>query len=243
MAELIASKWRAFIDFCRAPALPYQKVEPFREPPHCHKAAEPAPSEVKSAQTSHQVLPHLDLSAVVHPAASSQRPPPETPALLQFGESGDVESSNKRLYAALAAEFLGMLLFALYGGEARDSAAAYGNGLTLAVLVYATANVSGGHLNPAVTLATIISGHMQWKKGLLYMLAQYLGGITGEWVGRLAGGWVGGRASARAGTKQGGSGGLLRKRATCWHLCASTTHARARQGLASACVGQPEWHA
>lgn len=39
------------------------------------------------------------------------------------------------MWAALAAEFLGMLLFALYGGEARDSAAAYGNGLALAVLV------------------------------------------------------------------------------------------------------------
>ena len=53
----------------------------------------------------------------------------------QFGEAGDIETSNKRLWAALAAEFLGMLLFALYGGEARDSAAAYGNGLALAVLV------------------------------------------------------------------------------------------------------------
>lgn len=91
-----------------------------------------------------------------------------------------MESSNKRLYAALAAEFLGMLLFALYGGEARDSAAAYGNGLTLAVLVYATANISGGHLNPAVTLASIISGHIQWRKGILYMIAQFLGGIVGE---------------------------------------------------------------
>ncbi|KAL4437267.1 hypothetical protein ABPG75_004406 [Micractinium tetrahymenae] len=97
----------------------------------------------------------------------------------KFGEGGDVESSNKKLYAALAAEFLGMLLFALYGGEARDSAAAYGNGLTLAILVYATANISGGHLNPAVTLGTMISGHLPWRRGLLYMLAQFLGGIVG----------------------------------------------------------------
>jgi aquaporin TIP len=90
-----------------------------------------------------------------------------------------VEPSNKRLYAALAAEFTGMLLFALYGGEARDQAAAYGNGLTLAVLIYATANISGGHLNPAVTLGTVISGHLAWRRGLLYMAAQFLGGIVG----------------------------------------------------------------
>ena len=41
----------------------------------------------------------------------------------QFGESGDIEGGNKKFYAALCAEFLGMMLFALYGGEARDSAA------------------------------------------------------------------------------------------------------------------------
>ena len=52
---------------------------------------------------------------------------------MQFGESGDIEGGNKKYWAALAAEFLGMMLFALYGGEARDQAAAYGNGLTLAV--------------------------------------------------------------------------------------------------------------
>ena len=44
----------------------------------------------------------------------------------------------------------------------------------------ATANVSGGHLNPAVTLGTIISGHMHWKRGLAYMAAQFLGGIAGR---------------------------------------------------------------
>lgn len=45
--------------------------------------------------------------------------------------------------------------------------------------MFATANVSGGHLNPAVTLGTIISGHIPWRRGLLYMLAQFLGGIVG----------------------------------------------------------------
>ena len=121
---------------------------------------------------------------MLHMAATRRHPhlPPPThhPPHPQFGEGGDIEQSHKRLYAALAAEFLGMVLFALYGGEARDSAAAYGNGLALAVLVYATANVSGGHLNPAVTLATIISGHMRWRRGLLYMAAQFLGGVVGE---------------------------------------------------------------
>ena len=125
---------------------------------------------------------------------------------MQFGEGGDVEPSHKKLYAALAAEFLGMLLFALYGGEARDSAAAYGNGLALAVLVYATANVSGGHLNPAVTLGTIISGHMGWRRGLLYMAAQFLGGIVGE-RGSVGASWEAGWLARRAYKGWSGSSG------------------------------------
>jgi hypothetical protein len=153
--ELLTSKWRDFIDFCRSPVIPYQKARgPLAAADHSHRAQN---------------------CCRPHPPPLPQPRPPH----LRFGESGDIEQSHKKLYAALAAEFLGMMLFALYGGEARDSAAAYGNGLALAVLVYATANVSGGHLNPAVTLATIISGHMRWRRGLLYMAAQFLGGIVG----------------------------------------------------------------
>ena len=45
--------------------------------------------------------------------------------------------------------------------------------------VYCTANVSGGHLNPAVTFATCLTGHTSWGKGLLYAIAQVLGGVFG----------------------------------------------------------------
>eukprot|EP00891_Asterochloris_glomerata_P004183 jgi/Astpho2/4183/e_gw1.00064.59.1_t len=72
-----------------------------------------------------------------------------------------------------------MAIFQIYGGNAPDSVAAYGNGITLAILVYCTANVSGGHLNPAVTFATCLTGHTSWGKGLLYAIAQVLGGVFG----------------------------------------------------------------
>ena len=48
--------------------------------------------------------------------------------------------------------------------------------------VYATANVSGGHLNPAVTFATCLTGHMSWPRGGLYCVAQLLGAIFGALV-------------------------------------------------------------
>lgn len=49
--------------------------------------------------------------------------------------------------------------------------------------VYITANVSGGHLNPAVTFATCLTGHTSWAKGGLYVIAQIFGGIFGSLLG------------------------------------------------------------
>ena len=48
--------------------------------------------------------------------------------------------------------------------------------------VYATANVSGGHLNPAVTFTTCLTGHMSWPRGGLYCVAQLLGAIFGALI-------------------------------------------------------------
>ncbi|CAL5221141.1 g3278 [Coccomyxa viridis] len=89
---------------------------------------------------------------------------------------------SRRLWAALLAEFIGMAIFQIYGGSANDEVAAFGNGLTLAVVIYATANVSGGHVNPAVTLANCLTGHTSWGRGGLYMLAQLLGAIFGALI-------------------------------------------------------------
>ncbi len=51
-------------------------------------------------------------------------------------------------FLSVAAEFLGSILFAYYGGLAFASSAAITNGVALIVLVYAFASVSGSHLNP-----------------------------------------------------------------------------------------------
>jgi glycerol uptake facilitator-like aquaporin len=63
------------------------------------------------------------------------------------------------------AEFIGMFLFSFFGGGCDANSvstglptAAIGNGLCLAVLVYATAGISGGHLNPAVSTAFFVTG-------------------------------------------------------------------------------------
>ena len=45
-----------------------------------------------------------------------------------------VWSYSSKLKAALLAEFIGMMIFQIYGGNAPDSVAAFGNGITLVVL-------------------------------------------------------------------------------------------------------------
>lgn len=48
--------------------------------------------------------------------------------------------------------------------------------------VYITANISGGHLNPAVTVATVFTGHLKILVGLGYVIAQITGAIFGTLV-------------------------------------------------------------
>ena len=49
--------------------------------------------------------------------------------------------------------------------------------------VYATSSISGGHLNPAVTIAMAMAGKFEWALVPSYILAQILGAMLGE-IGR-----------------------------------------------------------
>ena len=45
--------------------------------------------------------------------------------------------------------------------------------------IYVSYGVSGGHLNPAVTVAMAVSGKLPWKKVPIYMIGQYFGAFLG----------------------------------------------------------------
>ena len=45
-----------------------------------------------------------------------------------------VNKWTRKVWAAVLAEFVGMAIFEIYGGNAPDSVAAYGNGITLGIL-------------------------------------------------------------------------------------------------------------
>ena len=106
------------------------------------------------------------------------------------------EDLDIKTWRAVVAEFIATLLFVFLGAGAvvvvtgvlkadpkSDAAAlaaiALAHGLAIALLVAATAKISGGHINPAVTFAAVISGRMKLTPGVLYVGAQLLGAIVG----------------------------------------------------------------
>ena len=91
---------------------------------------------------------------------------------------------------ALIAEFVGTfaLIFVGVGAIAANSAAGDGgtlvgvalaHGLTIGVMVAATAAISGGHLNPAVTIGALVTKKLDAMNAVGYIVAQCLGGVVG----------------------------------------------------------------
>jgi aquaporin TIP len=109
------------------------------------------------------------------------------------------EHIRPKTWLAALAEFIAVFLFVFVGcgaivsitgilgtGPGSDAAAlvavALVFGLAIATLVAATAAVSGGHINPAVTFAAVITGQMKLTVGVVYVAAQLLGAVAGAFV-------------------------------------------------------------
>lgn len=56
------------------------------------------------------------------------------------------------------------------------------HGFGIVALVYASAKVSGGHINPAVTLAALIAGKVKVKQAIMYWIFQLFGAFVGGLV-------------------------------------------------------------
>lgn len=99
------------------------------------------------------------------------------------------EKGKASYYQALAAEFLGtfILTFVVCGlgihmqdtPEIPALVGALGGGLTLATMVWVTGGISGGNLNPAISIALMLTGELNFIKAGLYIVSQIIGGILG----------------------------------------------------------------
>ncbi len=99
---------------------------------------------------------------------------------------------NAKTLRPLAAELIGTALFVFVGaGSIAAGAAAAATGATntlmvalahgvgMAIIVSATMNISGGHINPAVTFGLFIAGKVDGRTLGQYWAAQLIGAVIG----------------------------------------------------------------
>ena len=59
---------------------------------------------------------------------------------------------------------------------------AFAFGLAVVAMAYTIGNISGCHINPAITLGVFLSGRMKGKDAVMYMVFQVIGAIIGSAV-------------------------------------------------------------
>ena len=81
------------------------------------------------------------------------------------------------------AELIGTFLLTFIGGAAiinGDSGLigiALAHGLTIALVICSLGHISGAHINPAVTIGFLITGKIEAKDALIYILSQLIGAM------------------------------------------------------------------
>ncbi|XP_061151031.1 aquaporin-4-like isoform X2 [Syngnathus typhle] len=122
--------------------------------------------------------------------------------------SGVEQLKTKEFWRAVGGEFVAMLLFVLLGvastidwASAPSDSKSIANcptqsdrkvlislcfGFSIATLAQCFGHISGGHINPAVTLAMVMTRKVTIIKGVFYLLAQLVGAVAGAGIVRLA---------------------------------------------------------
>uniref|UniRef100_A0A5B7B375 Putative aquaporin TIP1-2 n=1 Tax=Davidia involucrata TaxID=16924 RepID=A0A5B7B375_DAVIN len=114
--------------------------------------------------------------------------------ILRIAIGSPAEASRPDALKAALAEFISMLIFVFAGegsgmafNKLTDNASTTPAGLVAAALAHAFAlfvavsvgaNISGGHVNPAVTFGAFIGGHITLLRSILYWVAQLLGSVV-----------------------------------------------------------------
>lgn len=113
------------------------------------------------------------------------------PAGVPAAGSAAVHHNGYGLAARLSAEALGtfLLVFAglgieLFNGAGNQTAVPVGFGFGVALIagIIAFGHISGGHFNPAVSVAAAIAGKIKWLHTLWYVVAQVVGATVGTLV-------------------------------------------------------------
>ncbi|MEP6894801.1 MAG: aquaporin [Chloroflexota bacterium] len=87
------------------------------------------------------------------------------------------------------AEFIGTFALVLvasaagiYGQSVGLLGSALAQGLTVAAFIYVYGNISGMHINPAVTFGLTLNGTVKWGKAAVYWVAQFAGAAAAAYM-------------------------------------------------------------
>nr|QIE08067.1 aquaporin 1 [Sinonovacula constricta] len=103
------------------------------------------------------------------------------------------EVKSRDLWRAVLAEFVATMLFVFIGtmsavplvpvgGAAQYVRVAFTFGFMIATLIQMFGHISGAHMNPAVTMAMMVTLSISPLRGILYIIAQCSGGILGSLI-------------------------------------------------------------
>jgi MIP family channel proteins len=105
---------------------------------------------------------------------------------------GIMELTSPTALKAAAAELIATALFIMVSIGSIAAVTAQGSdalptvaltfGLSIAMLAAGIGGISGGHINPAVTFAMIITGQISVAKGSMYIVAQLIGACIGALI-------------------------------------------------------------
>jgi aquaporin Z len=118
------------------------------------------------------------MDTITHPDA----PPEASPAAAEVG----LAAAAGRKYAV---ELIGTFIFLFTIATTVLSASTFtplAIGTALMVMIYAGGHISGGHYNPAVTIAALVRGRIGLPDALGYWIAQLVGGLLAMALAR----WV-----------------------------------------------------
>jgi len=79
-----------------------------------------------------------------------------------------------------SAVFAGHTVGAVAAGGVGTLGVAFAFGLSVVAMAYTIGNISGCHINPAITFGVFLSGRMSGKDAVWYMVSQIIGAIIGS---------------------------------------------------------------
>ena len=105
-------------------------------------------------------------------------------------ETSKLQLQSLSFYQAIFAEFIGVYILTLvvcglglsFNKEQTTPSinGALGGGLTLATMIWCTNCISGGNLNPAISIVLMITRDLDMMRGIFYIIFQLLGAMAGS---------------------------------------------------------------